>query len=79
MAFHQWQGRNDELAKDAGLAVVRDDAGGMTRYELRLPLAALGLEPKKEFNFSAAVFDDDDGFGQCYWLQLGGGKFVLAE
>ena len=78
-AFHQWEGRNDELAKTAGLAVARDDAGGVTRYELRLPLAALGLEPKQEFNFNAAVFDDDDGFGQCYWLQLGGGKFVLPE
>jgi hypothetical protein len=79
MAFHQWEGRNDELAKTAGLAVVRDDASGVTRYELRLPLAALGLEPKQEFSFNAAVFDDDDGFGQSYWLQLVGGKFVLAE
>jgi hypothetical protein len=79
VAFHQSQGPNDELAKTAGLAVVRDDAGGMTRYELRLPLAALGLEPKQEFSFGADVFDDDDGFGQCYGLQLAGGKFVLAE
>ena len=79
VAFHQWEGAGDALAKTAGLAVVRDDAGGMTRYELRLPLAALGLEPKQEFSFNAAVFDDDDGFGQCYGLQLAGGKFVLAE
>jgi hypothetical protein len=79
VAFHQSQGPNDELAKTAGLAVVRDDAGGMTRYELRLPLAALGLEPKKEFSFGADVFDDDDGFGQCYSIHFAGGKFVIPE
>jgi hypothetical protein len=59
--------------------VVRDDAGGVTRYELRLPLAALGLKPGEAFGFNAAVFDDDDGFGQCYRLQLAGGKFVIPE
>ncbi|MFZ4396921.1 MAG: SUMF1/EgtB/PvdO family nonheme iron enzyme, partial [Kiritimatiellia bacterium] len=79
VAFHQWEGAGDALAKTAGLAVVRDDAGGVTRYELRLPLAALGLEPKQEFSFGADVFDDDDGFGQCYSIHLAGGKFVLAE
>lgn len=79
VTFHQWQGPNDELAKTSGLAVVRDNPAGMTRYELRLPLAALGLEPGKEFGFSAAVFDDDDGFGQAYGLQLAGGRFMVAE
>ena len=92
VAFHQWEGKNDELAKTAGLAVARDDAGGVTRYELRLPLAALGLKPGEEFGFNAVVFDDDDGFGQCYRLQLAPGlaavdhrgtgwypRFVLVE
>jgi hypothetical protein len=92
VAFHQWEGMGDALAKTAGLAVVRDDARGVTRYELRLPLAALGLKPGKEFGLNAVVFDDDDGFGQCYRLQLAPGlaafdhrgtgwypRFVLAE
>jgi hypothetical protein len=78
-AFHQWQGPNDALAKTAGLAAVRDDAGGATRYELRLPLSALGLKPGDEFGLGAAVSDDDDGFGQVFQLQTGTGlRFVLA-
>jgi hypothetical protein len=97
VAFHQWEGAGDALAKTANVAVARDDpaaggisAGGVTRYELRLPLAALGLKPGEEFGFNAVVFDDDDGFGQCYRLQLAPGlaeggragaypRFVLAE
>ncbi len=79
VAFHQWEGRNDELAKTAGLAAVRDDAAGVTRYELRLPLTALGLKPGDDFQFDAVVADDDDGFGQCYSVQLASGKFVLTE
>jgi hypothetical protein len=79
-AFHQWQGRNDDLAKNAGLAVVRDEAGGVTRYELRLPLAALGLKPGDDFRFDPVVSDDDDGFGQAYQVQMGPGlHFLLAQ
>jgi len=44
----------------------------VTRYRLRLPLAALGLEPGAEFGFNLLFFDDDDK-GQCYWLQLAPG------
>jgi len=89
VAFHQWEGRGDTLPKTAGCAVARDDAGRTTRYELRLPLAALGLEPGAEFGFNL-VFYDDDGNGQRYWLQLAPGlaggsnialypRFVLAK
>ena len=92
VAFHQWEGKGDALAKTAYVAVARDDAGGVTRYELCLPLAALGLKAGEEFGFNAVVFDDDDGFGQCYRIQLAPGlaafdhrgtgwypRFVLAE
>ncbi|MBM4163661.1 MAG: hypothetical protein FJ222_04380 [Lentisphaerae bacterium] len=80
VAFHQWEGAGDALAKTANLAAVRDDAGGVTRYELRLPLEALGLKPGGAFGFNAVVFDDDDGFGQCYRVQMGPDlRFVLAE
>ena len=44
----------------------------VTRYRLRLPLAALGLEPGAEFGFNLLFFDYDDK-GQCYWLQLAPG------
>jgi len=79
VAFHQWQGTNDELAKTAGIAVTRDDSGGVTRYELRLPLAALGLKPGEEFGLNATVSDDDDGFGQAYQIQTAPGlRFALT-
>jgi hypothetical protein len=90
VAFHQWEGRGDTLPKTAGCAVARDDAGRTTRYELRLPLAGLGLEPGAAFGFNIVFFDDDDGNGQRYWLQLAPGlagsfdpalypRFVLAK
>jgi len=79
VAFHQWEGKGDDLAKTGGFAVTRDDAGGMTRYELRLPLAVLGLKPGDDFQFDSAVCDDDDGFGQVYQVQTGSGaRFALA-
>ena len=73
VAFHQWEGEGDALVKTAGCAVTRDDKARATRYELRLPLAALGLKPGAEFGFNIVFFDDDDGNGQPYWLQLAPG------
>jgi hypothetical protein len=79
-AFHQFAGPGDALAKTAQYAVVRDDpaVGGtstakLTRYELRLPLADLGLTPGAEFGFNVAFLDDDDGSGSRYWFQLASG------
>jgi len=70
VAFHQWEGNGDTLLKTAGCAIARDDKAGMTRYELRLPLAALGLEPGAEFHLNIVLYDDDDGTGIRHWLQL---------
>jgi len=89
VAFHQWEGKNDALVKTADCAVARDKKAKATRYELRLPLAALGLKPGAEFGLNLVVFDDD-GDGQPYWLQLAPGlaggsnnalypRFVLAK
>ena len=88
--FHQWEGRGDTLAKTTTYAVVRDGAARTTVYELRLPLAALGLKPGPVFGFTAVFFDDDDGTGRDYWMQVAGGlvgtpkskvypQFVLAD
>ena len=89
VAFHQWAGKSDALRQTAQYAVVRDDVK-TTRYELRLPLAALGLRPGARFGFNIVFFDDDDGAGHRYWLQLAPGlagihdftlypRFVLAK
>jgi len=73
VAFHKVFDKDQPLAKVVERAVVRDNATGTTRYELRLPLTALGIEPGAEFGYNFMVFDDDDGKGQRCWFQLGPG------
>ena len=73
VVFHQFAGKGDALSKTAQYAVVRDAAAKVTRYELRLPLADLGLTPSAEFGFNVAFMDDDDGSGPKYWFQLAPG------
>jgi hypothetical protein len=68
--FHQWEGTDDTLLKTVSCAVVRDDKAGVTRYELRMPMAALGLEPGAGFHFNIVLYDDDDGTGFRHWIQL---------
>ena len=72
VALHQGNAPTEELVKTAAVAVVRDDPadGGMTRYELRLPLNVVGLDPGIEFHIKAAVFDADDDSGPSRAIQL---------
>ncbi len=92
VAFHQWEGKGDTLVKTVGCAVVRDDKAKATRYELRLPLTALGLKGGAKFGFNIVFSDEDsdEGSGQRYRLQLAPGlthpantrlysRFVLAK
>ena len=67
--FHQWAGKDDTLQKAARYAVVRDDEERVTRYELRLPLANLGLTAGAELSYYLIFFDDDLGNGSRYRLQ----------
>lgn len=69
---HQFAGPGDALVKTAAYAAVRDEAARTTRYELRLPLAELGLKPGVPFGFNIVVLDDDGG-GSRYWFQLAPG------
>ncbi|MEI6148471.1 MAG: SUMF1/EgtB/PvdO family nonheme iron enzyme, partial [bacterium] len=71
--FHQFEGKGDALSQTAAYGVVRDEAARITRYEVRLPLVALGLEPGAEFGFNIAFIDDDDGRGMQYWIQMAPG------
>ena len=70
--FHQWEGKGDTLLKTVGCAVVRDDKTRITRYELCLPLAAIGLKPGEEFGLNTVLYDDE-GSGLRHWLQLAPG------
>ena len=57
--FQQWDGPDDKLLKSAKRAVKRDDEAGVTRYEVRLPLADFGVNPAQECSFYFLFFDDD--------------------
>ncbi len=72
VTFHQWEGEHDTLEKTFRCAVTRDHSASVTRYELHLPLAALGLKPGTEFDLNILIFDDD-GDENLYWLQLAPG------
>jgi hypothetical protein len=90
VVFYQYEGDGHELLKTVDCAVVRDDKDTLTRYELRMPLATIGLEPGDEFGFNLMIFDGDDEQGQSRWLQMAPGvdhpvrpslypRFVLGE
>jgi len=90
VALHQFEGDGEAVVRAADCAVVRDDKASITRYELRLPLAAIGLKGGEEFGFNAVFFDDDDGHGHRHWIQLAPGlaggrnvgrypRFLLAK
>jgi len=90
VAFQQFEGRGDVVAKKAERFVGRDAKAKRTRYGLRIPLSALGLKGGAKFGFNIAVFDDDDGNKNLYWLRLAPGltrpvntklypRFVLAK
>ena len=68
-------GKGSKLAQSANFAILRaeEDQQWKTCYEVRLPLAELGLKAGAEFGLNLAVMDDDDGKGVQYWLQMAPG------
>ncbi len=73
-SFHKFTGA-DEISEKAEYAVVRDCENKKTYYELSIPLRMFSLEPGSGtiFGFNAVFFDDDDGEGYDYWLQISPG------
>ncbi len=69
---HQWAGPDTDLLENSGYSVVRDDGAGKTYYELKMPFESLKIKPEEGvfFGFNAVVFDDNDGKGQDYWIQI---------
>lgn len=69
----QWAGKG--TWKDSEYAVRRDDAAKKTFYEMRIPLASLGIVPEKgrAFGFNFVIFNDDNGAGANYYYQLAPG------
>ncbi len=52
--------------------VVRDEEKNKTYYEMRFPMEEMHIQPEKfsSFGFNTVIFDDDDGEGQDYWMQI---------
>ncbi|MEI6211092.1 MAG: sugar-binding protein, partial [bacterium] len=73
VAVHQFMGGSDALFKALDCSVTRDDKTRITRYGVRLPLAALGLTPGDTIGFNAMVCDGDDATGMRYNLRLAQG------
>jgi len=69
----QWAGTG--AWKNAEYAAKRDEKTKTTFYEMRIPLAVLGINKveKTVFGFNFAIFNDDSGSGANYWTQLSPG------
>jgi hypothetical protein len=79
VVFRQVEGAKDkDMEETAGFSVKREGNQTQTFYEMRLPLADLGLKPGDEFNLNVCVLDDDKGDGQRYWLQTSPGLLGLG-
>ena len=72
-AFVQWVGQG--IWNDCEYAVKRDDKEKKTFYEIRIPLASLGipLEKGSAFGFNFVIFNDDTGAGSNYYYQFAPG------
>ncbi|MBM4149505.1 MAG: hypothetical protein FJ224_10745, partial [Lentisphaerae bacterium] len=88
--LHQASGPSDAILKTADCAVTRDEKAKLTRYTLRLPLAALGLKAGDTFGFNVMFCDSDSDNRMDFYLRLAQGvsfpfrtelypRFVLEE
>ncbi len=68
----QFVGPKTSLIEKSEYIVVRDDAQGKTFYEIKIPFECFQVRPAQGaiFVFNAHVFNDDDGQGQQYWIQI---------
>ncbi|MFZ4397622.1 MAG: sugar-binding protein, partial [Kiritimatiellia bacterium] len=90
VAVHQFMGGSDVLLRTMDCSVTRDDKTNITRYGVRLPLAAIGLAPGDTFGFDTLICDGDDSKGMRHNMRMAEGisypfrpelypRFVLAK
>ncbi len=72
---HQWRGPETDLFEKSNYTVRRNDENQTSVYQIRIPFECLKINPVPGtlLGFNAVVFDDDDGKGQEYWIQLSPG------
>ncbi len=68
----QFAGPPTNLFEKSDYHVERDDDAKMTYYEIKMPFEALEIPVRKGslFSFNIVVFEDADGRGYDYWLQM---------
>jgi len=71
----QWMGPDTKLFEKSEYTVVRDDKNNKTFYEIKIPFECLKMKAEKRmvFVFNAVVFEDPDGTGQKYWVEITSG------
>ncbi|MDP7024919.1 MAG: SUMF1/EgtB/PvdO family nonheme iron enzyme [Kiritimatiellia bacterium] len=68
VVLHQWDGPTEEPPKSIQYKVTRDEQARTTVYELRMPLADLGVEAGKPCSYYFR-FMDRDAKQRLYWFQ----------
>jgi hypothetical protein len=70
VVFHVWQRGAGAAPQRIDRDVRRDEAGGMTRYTLRMPYEAMGLTGAGDPEFAIDVIvNDNDGAGRTAFLE----------
>ncbi len=69
---HQWRGTATGMLEAGEYKVVRDEEGGKTFYEIRIPFHRLRMEAREGaiLGFNAVFFKDEDGTGYDYWIEI---------
>ncbi len=69
---HQWTENDTDVFEKSEYKVVRNEEEKNTLYQLKIPLEILGFKTERGgiFGFNAAVFQDNDGTGHDYWIQI---------
>ncbi len=69
---HAYQQHNPALLERTIFTITRSEDSRETHYRVRMPLDTLGIPvaPGACFGLNAVVFDDDDGKGYDYWMQM---------
>ncbi len=69
---HKFAGPDTGLLESSDYTVIRKEEKGMTYYEIKIPFEYMKLEgvDGERFRFNAVVFNDDDGYGFDYWVEI---------
>jgi|LSQX01.1.fsa_nt_gb hypothetical protein len=72
LAYRWGSGGSSRLIARSVYAVKRDEEKKVTYYEIQMPTTSIRFPAKngQMFSFNIVVFDDDNGKGHKYWMEL---------